>query len=90
MDQEEYEKRYEGLVSRYEKAKDRLEKVEEQRQGRQVKRKGLETFISVLLKKDIIISDFDEALWHAVIGKVIVRNEDDVKFIFKDETVVKA
>ncbi len=89
MDQEKYEKRYEGLVSRYEKAKDRLEKVEEQCQGRHVKQKKLEIFISVLLKKDMIISEFDEALWHAVIDKVIVRNEDDVKFIFKDETVIR-
>jgi site-specific DNA recombinase len=89
MDQEEYNKRYNGLAARYEKIVDRLEKVEEQRQGRHVKQKKLETFISALLKKDMIISEFDETLWHAVIDKVTVYAEDDVKFTFKDGTVIR-
>lgn len=40
-------------------------------------------------KVDMIISEFDEELWHAVIDKVTVYSEEDVKFTFRDGTVVK-
>jgi hypothetical protein len=36
-----------------------------------------------------MLSEFDEALWYAVIHKVTVYDEDDAQFTFKDGKVVE-
>lgn len=88
IDQDEYQKRYNGLVARYEKSKARLEKVEEQRQSCRVKRDQLDAFLDILLKQDSILTEFDETLWYAVIEKVTVYNEGDVLLRFRDGTMI--
>lgn len=89
LDQAEYQQRYASFEARYEKAKVRLEKIEELQQARRIKREQLDTFLSTLLRQDTVLTEFDEDLWIAVIDKVTVFAEDDVRFIFRDGTVIK-
>ena len=89
MDQEEYYRRYNGLVVRYEKAKDRLDKVKGIYQNRRIKRVQLDDFLSRLLQSGVFLTEFDESLWYAVIDKVTVYAGDDVHFTFKNGTVIK-
>ena len=89
LDQTEYQQRYASFETRYEKAKAKLEKIEQQRQVRRIKREQLDTFLSTLLRQDAVLTEFDESLWIAVIDKVTVFAEDDVRFTFMDGTVVK-
>lgn len=89
LDQVEYQQRYTGLVVRYEKAKSKLKKIEELRQARRLKREQLDTFLTTLLRQDSVLTEFDEELWIAVIDKVTVFADDDVRFTFRDGTVIK-
>lgn len=88
IDQAEYQRRYEGFVVRYEKAKDKLEKIEESRQGRQVKREQLDSFLATLIQQDSILTEFDETLWFAVVDNVTVLSAEDIQFAFRDGTVI--
>jgi len=90
LDQAEYQQRYNGLAERYERAKARLEKIEELQQARRAKREQLDSFLTTLLRQDTLLTGFDEALWNAVIDKVVVSATDDIQFAFKDGTVIKA
>jgi hypothetical protein len=41
-----------------------------------------------MYQRGVILSEFDETLWHAVVHKVTVYDEDEVQFIFGDGTMV--
>ena len=51
---------------------------------------SLLAFLATLLRQDSVQTEFDEALWFAVIDKVIVHVADDIRFTFRDDTVIKA
>lgn len=87
--QEEYRPRYEGLVNRFETAKERLEEITNQRKLAEAGKDGIKAFIKSLGEQRDLISEFDVRLWHTLIDKVTVHGEDDIRFIFKDGTVIK-
>ncbi|GAB6172973.1 recombinase family protein [Paradesulfitobacterium aromaticivorans] len=89
LDQAEYQQRYASFETRYKKARGKLEKVEELRQARRAKREQLDAFLTTLLQQDSVLTEFDEDLWIAVIEKVTVFADDDIRFTFRDGTVVK-
>ncbi|WP_042331566.1 hypothetical protein [Desulfosporosinus orientis] len=72
IDQAEYQQRYASFEARYEKAKGRSEKIEELRQSRRIKRVQMDTFLSMLLRQDSVLTEFDEDLWVAVVDKVVL------------------
>lgn len=72
------------------KAEDKLEKIEELQQARRAKREQLDAFLDTLLRQDSLLAGFDETLWKAVIDKVVVHAADDIRFAFRDGTVIKA
>ena len=83
LDQEDYLRRYGALLERYEAVKSGLARISEQRQERGVKRGSVLRFPDTLNRSDLL-TDFDEALWHAVVETVTVRSEQDIVFAFKD------
>lgn len=76
-------------MARYEKAKAMLDKIDQQRRERRVKKEQLDVFLDTLVRQDAVLTEFDEALWYAVIDKVTVYATDDVQFIFRDGTMIK-
>lgn len=87
MDQKKYTKKYNELVERYKKGQDELNEVEEKQQENKVRKDSIDTFIDRLKSQDIILTDFDEALWTSTINKVVIEN--DIIFYFKDGTKIK-
>lgn len=87
MDQKEYSKKYNELVERYKKGQDELNEVEEKQQENKVRKDSIDTFIDRLKSQDIILTDFDGALWTSTINKVVIEN--DIIFYFKDGTKIK-
>ncbi|WP_236911167.1 hypothetical protein [Clostridium sp. Cult1] len=87
MDQKEYTKKYNELVERYKKGQDELNEVEEKQQENKVRKDSIDTFIDRLKSQDIILTDFDGALWTSTINKVVIEN--DIIFYFKDGTKIK-
>lgn len=84
LNQTEYEERYNSLSERYENIKKGLEGINEKRLERSAKRESIEEFIRMLEKSSIILTEFDEELWNAVIEGVKVNSEKKVIFEFKD------
>ncbi|WP_415918289.1 hypothetical protein [Xylanivirga thermophila] len=87
MDQTEYSKKYNKLVERYKKAQDELNEIEEKQQDDKVRKDSIDTFIDRLKSQDTILADFDEALWTAIVDKIVI--EKNITFHFKDGTKIK-
>jgi predicted nuclease with TOPRIM domain len=88
--QDDYLRRYEGLVGRFETAKRRFEEVCDLRSELKARSDMVEAFIDSLKKQDGLVTDFDEQLWYSLVDYATVNSEDDVQFKFKDGTVIPA
>ena len=80
QDQEKYTERYNSYVDRYEKAKSRYDELEHQ--------KEIDRFISDLLKRDELLTEFDNCLWLTVADKVTVQSDGVLVFDFNDGTEI--
>lgn len=88
LDQGEYQRRYEGLVTRYESAKKRHDAVKAEGQARAAKRESIARFFSELDKQDSLLTAFDEDLWYSTVETMTVHSERDVEVEFKDGSKV--
>jgi site-specific DNA recombinase len=62
QDQDEYQKRYDGLVRRYDEAKARYDEVVTAISAKETQSERLAHFIKVLKAQDGVISEFDGSL----------------------------
>ena len=90
MNQDEYQKRYEGLASRYDAVKARHDGITAQISQIKATGDAMECFIAELRKQEGLISTFDERLWYSLLDFATVYSENDVRFTFKDGTEKKA
>ena len=88
QDQEEYQKRYDGLVKKYEKAKARYEEVETAIEARMGKREQINQFIKDLQVRDGVLEEFDERLWVSMVEYMTVYGKGDIRVTFKDGTEI--
>ena len=89
LDQEEYQKRYDGLCARFESVKSRLEAVPAQIADRTGRRETVEQFLSDLMKQGRLVTEFDPALWHTMVDVVTVHSREDMRFRFRDGTEIQ-
>lgn len=87
--QDDYLRRYEGLVDRFETAKHRFEEICGLRSELKAHSDMVEGFIDNLRNQDGFVTEFDEQVWYSLIDYVTVNREDDVKFTFKDGSVIQ-
>ena len=85
-DQEEYQKRYNGLVERYEKAKARFDEVTDTIAQRSAKGERLAGFIRTLEAQREPVVEFDERLWGAMVDYVMVGVGGGMTVVFRDGT----
>src|SRR5690625_4315483 len=84
LDQEENQRKYDGLVKRFESDKTNLELVTEQIKDKTTRHKNLEIFLDKLQKQDKLISEFDPLLWNSLVDYVTVYEKDRVQVTFKN------
>ncbi len=87
--QDEYRRRYGVLMKRYDAAKARLDEVTREIERRNTKRVALEGFVEALKKRKSLLTEFDEALWNAVVEKMVVRSADEVIFMLRDGSQIE-
>lgn len=90
LDQEEYQKRYDGLAQRFESVKAKLEAVTGQINYKETRRATIETFLGTLRRQGGLLTDFDPLLWHSLLDYITVYAKDDIRFTFKDGTEIQA
>ncbi|HEY5583090.1 MAG TPA: hypothetical protein VIK78_01195 [Ruminiclostridium sp.] len=90
LDQEEYQKRYDGLAQQFESVKAKLEAVTGQINYKETRRATIETFLGTLRRQGGLLTDFDPLLWHSLLDYITVYAKDNVRFTFKDCTEIQA
>ncbi|SCZ80355.1 recombinase zinc beta ribbon domain-containing protein [Acidaminobacter hydrogenoformans] len=89
MSQDEWEKQHEAYVARHVKASERVRELEEQKSERQSRSHTLKGFIRDLEGCDGVLDEFDERLWTLILEKVVVKQDGELRFCFKDGTEVE-
>jgi site-specific DNA recombinase len=88
QDQDEYLKRYNGLVGKYDLLKARFEEVKCKISDNLSRNETTELFIKTLKKQEALIIEFDGVLWGSLLNYITVNSKEDVRFMFKDGTEI--
>lgn len=84
LDQEEFKQRYNSLQEQYESIKNRLAEIAELKHERTIKRENILQFLKTLEQNNVVLTEFNDELWCAVIDTITVHSEHDISFKFKD------
>jgi len=90
QDQEEYQKRYDGMVARYDAAKTKFDETIAAISAKEAQSARLTAFVKALRERDDIIEDFDESLWGCMVEYVTVGRKKEMTVTFRDGTAVQA
>ena len=81
--QEEYAKKYNGLLARYEKATARLAEVSAEKERKRNQDREIRLFIEALKKQPLVLEEWDERLWIAIVDRATVFRDGRIVFKFK-------
>lgn len=87
QDQEEYQKRYDGLVQRYETTKKEYDELIDKIEQKEAHGERMRQFIKTLKDQDGIITEFDDVLWGSMVELVTIGREKR-SVTFKDGTEI--
>ena len=90
QDQDEYQKRYDGLVKRYDETKAKYDEAVAAISAKQAQSEWLANFIKVLKDQDGIIREFDDTLWGSMVDFVTVGGKKEITVTFKDGSEIQA
>ena len=82
--QEDFERRYNGLVRRFETAKAKLDSINAQRMERRAKADAIGGFLFAISEGEVCITEFDPRLWTATVDTVTVHPDGLLSFLFKN------
>ena len=83
LDQVEYQRQYDEYAARFEATRNRISEVSEQREALIAKRGRIQSYLDTLKRQDLI-TEFDEVLWYGMVELVLVTQDGKLRFIFKD------
>ena len=83
QNQEDYQKRYDGLVERYEKVKSRYDAIVEAIEEKQAHYEKLGIFIDTLEKHGEPITEFDAGMWGSMVEYITVDKDKKMTVTFK-------
>ncbi len=90
QDQEEYQKRYDGLVERYDAAKARYDEMTATISAKEAQSERLAGFIRTLKEQDGAVTEFDEALCGRMVDLITVGRDMKMSVTFNDGTEIQA
>lgn len=89
-DQEEYRKRHTELEEQYRKAESLHEEVQEKMKQVTLRGREISGMIQRIEKLPGLVTEFDEAVWGALIDHVTVYGPDDLRFTLRGGREVRA
>lgn len=90
QDQEEYQKRYDGMVARYDDTKSKYDKTIAAISAKEAQSARLTAFVKALRERDGIIEDFNDSLWGSMVDSVTVGRDKEMTVTFRDGMAVQA
>lgn len=88
IDQNEYRQRNDALAVRFEEAKKKYDELSEQIAERETHRQNLQHFQEALESLKGTITEFDGALWSALVDYITVYEDGSRTVTFRDETTI--
>ena len=89
LNQDDYQRKYTGLVNRNEKAKARYEELSEEITLRKTREKTLKGFEFAVKNYTEVLTKFDEDLWGALVDYITAYSNDDIRVTFRNGTEIK-
>ncbi|MDR1692094.1 MAG: recombinase family protein [Oscillospiraceae bacterium] len=90
VNQTEWTKRNNAYLERHRKASERMDELEAAKRERLGKAKIIEGFIRDIASRPLVLTEFDEKLWLAVIDTATVGQDGRVTFRFRNGTEITA
>lgn len=90
QNQDEYQKRYDGLVKRYDEAKARYDEVVTAISEKEAKGEQLAGFIRTLRSQEGVLKDFDSSLWGSMVDFMTVGRDKKMTVTFRDGSEILA
>lgn len=87
--QEEYTKKYDGLVARYEKATARLTELTAEKERKRDQDREIRLFIESIKEKPLVLDEWDERLWIALLDRATVFRDGRITFKFKNGSEIE-
>ena len=84
QNQEDYQKRYEGMTRKYETKKGEYDDLQTKINKRNAKAEILRRYTSCLAEQNVAITGFDGSLWSGLVDYVTVYSKEDIRVTFKD------
>lgn len=84
LNQEEYQKRYEGMIEKYETKKGEYDDLQTKINKRNAKAEILRRYTSCLTEQNDTIIEFDGSLWSGLVDCVTAYSKEDIRVTFKD------
>ena len=86
IDQNSYQQQYENQAEKYETLKAKLDEIDAEQSNHITTCENIHRFIETLTQNEKALLEFNEDVWFATIDKVVVYNDSDLIFHFKDGT----
>lgn len=84
LNQEDYLKRYNGFVERYEKLKKDITSLETEKQEKKHKSTYIGGMMFEISEYKTAITEFDEQLWMMTVDTVLIKNDGNMVFRFRN------
>ena len=85
---EEYKRRYNDLTDRFRAEEEKLKRLTAERKKRDAESVAIGGMLFELTELEAPPIEFDEKLWHAVVDRVTVYNDDRLVYSLKDGTEI--
>ena len=89
QDQEEYQKRHAEVTRQYDATKAEYNAVCERIANTLSQRSMLLKFIDTLRQQKDVVTEFDATLWGTLLDHMTVYSKEDMRFTFRDGTVIR-
>lgn len=89
QNQDDYNARYDALVSSYEAVKKRRDEVAAEIRQKGIRRREFARFIAAVEKLPDGVTEFEESMWSDLVESVTGYAKDDLRFILPCETEIK-
>lgn len=88
LDQNEYRQKNDALAARFEEAKKKYDELSEQIAEQETRRQNLQHFQETLESLKSTITEFDGALWCALVNYITVYEDGSRTVTFRDGTII--
>ena len=89
VDQNEYEREYQGMTERFAELEKRLKGIEAECYRRKIQRSAMGNFLKALKTTQAPIADFTSQLWNAMVEKATVNADGSMVFTFRNGLTIR-